>query len=165
MRYVDANKDICELFMEFAGLERITGEAIGGELHHFYESLSIGVKQCHDGSPNMQSLSKGAVTYVLDKSPKPVSCSIMQNIINNIIETYKAITIFFNTSPKREGLLEDIVQIRCDKWNSEKRKVVIGMCKTRWSERDVSYRHFSLVLSHCRGFRGNQHYPFPIRHI
>ena len=36
MRYVDANKDICNLFMEFASLKRITGEAIGGELLNFY---------------------------------------------------------------------------------------------------------------------------------
>ena len=32
MRYVDDNKDIFEVFMEFAGLKRITEEAIGGEL-------------------------------------------------------------------------------------------------------------------------------------
>ena len=32
MRYVDANKGISELFMEFAGLKRgYTGESIGGE--------------------------------------------------------------------------------------------------------------------------------------
>ena len=80
--------------MEFAGLKRITGEAIGGELLNFYESSSIGVMQCrgqcYDGAPNMQSLSEGAASYVLAKSSKagvtlllpyfkPVSCSIMQN--------------------------------------------------------------------------------------
>ena len=69
MRYVDTNKDICKLFMEFAGLKRIAGEAIGGESVNFYKSSSIDVKQCcgqcYDGVPNMQSLSKCAPSYVL----------------------------------------------------------------------------------------------------
>ena len=74
-----------------------------------------------------------------------LAASCKTPIINNI-ETYKAITISLNTSPKREGLLEHIVQTRCGKWNIEKRNVLIGMCRTRWSERDVSYGHFYLVL-------------------
>ena len=30
---------------------------------------------------------------------------------------------------------------------AEKRKVLVGMCKTRWSERDISYEHFYLAIS------------------
>ena len=64
--------------------------------------------------------------------------------IDNAFKTYKAITIFFNSSPKREGLLEHIVKSRCT--GAEKRKVLVGMYQTRWSERDISYEHFYLAI-------------------
>ena len=60
------------------------------------------------------------------------------------MKTYKAITIFFNRSLKREGLLEYIVK----SWRvgAEKRKVLVDMCETSWSERDTSYEHFYLAI-------------------
>ena len=70
------------------------------------------------------------------------SCKIP--IIDNITETYKAVTIFFNTSLKREGLLEHIFCLRCI--SAQKRKVLIGLCKTRWTERDIAYEHFYLAI-------------------
>ena len=51
--------------------------------------------------------------------------------------------IYFNTSPKRENVLIHMVE---QKHFSEERKVLIGVCQTRWSERDVSYERFYLAL-------------------
>ena len=52
--------------------------------------------------------------------------------------------IYFNTSPKRENLLIHIVEQK--RFSEERKKVLIGVCQTRWSERDVSYERFYLAL-------------------
>ena len=65
-------------------------------------------------------------------------------MITSVAEIYKSVLIYFNASPKRENLLIHIVE---QKRFSEERKALIGVCRTRWSERDVSYEHFYLALS------------------
>ena len=57
----------------------------------------------------------------------------------------RGITIFFNTSPKRERLLENVAKLRCI--SAEKRKILVRMCKTRLSERNVAYEHFYLAIA------------------
>ena len=160
-RYVDDKLDICEMFLDFVELERITGEHIGNRLLNFYEEVELDIKecrgQCYDGAANMQSQKKGTASFILKESPNAVvthccshnlnlslasSCKIP--IIDNVLETYKSIIIFFNTSPKREALLQHIYSIRCE--TVEKRKILEGLCKTRWSERDISYERFYLAM-------------------
>lgn len=51
-----------------------------------------------------------------------------------------SINIFFNYSPKREGLLEHVVQK--SEMSSEKKRNLIGLCKTRWSEHDKAFQYF-----------------------
>ena len=100
---------------------------------------------------------KGAASFVLKESPKAIvthCCSHNSNLslalscknpeIDNVLKTYKAITIFFNSSPKRESLLEHIEKSCYN--GAEKRKVLVDMCKSRWSERDISYEHFCLTI-------------------
>lgn len=65
-------------------------------------------------------------------------------IIDYILHVYKKIITYFNTSPRRESLLEYIVNIRCE--YIQNRKVLFGLCKTKQSERDILYEHFYLVL-------------------
>ena len=96
----------------------------------------------------MQSLSKGVASYILKESLNAIvtHCSspnlnlsiatTSQIPIIDILEVHKGITISFNTSPKRERLLENVVEL----------KKRIGMCKTRLSERDVAYEHFYLEI-------------------
>ena len=106
----------------------------------------------------MQSQRKGAASYVLKKSPRsivthccshnlnlPLGSSCKHQEIDNNLKIYKVIVTFFNSSPKRKGLLEYIVRSRCI--GAEKREVLVGMCKTRWSERDISYEHFYLAIA------------------
>ena len=57
----------------------------------------------------------------------------------NILKIYEAITIFFNSSTKQEDLLEYIVRSCCI--GADKCKVLVGMCKNRWSECDISYEY------------------------
>ena len=56
----------------------------------------------------------------------------------------KDIAIFINYSPKRESLLEMVAKERVEHLGT--RKVIVGLCKTRWSERDKAYEHFYLAL-------------------
>ena len=74
-----------------------------------------------------------------------LSSSCKNPEIDNVLNTYKAITILFNRSPKREGSLEHILKSRSI--GAEKRKVLVGMCKIRTSERDISYEYFYLAIS------------------
>ena len=153
LRYVNNNEnEIYEVLLEFVELERITGEAIGNAVLKFYNDIGVKItecrNQCYDGAAIMQSQKKGAMSYVLKESPKSIvthCCSHNLNLsltsscknpeIDNVLKTYKAITIFFNSSPKREGLLEHIVKSCCI--GAEKPKVLVVMCQTRWPEHDI----------------------------
>ena len=75
----------------------------------------------------------------------PLAPSCKHQEIDNNLKIYKVIVTFFNSSPKRKGLLDYIVRSRCI--GAEKREVLVGMCKTRWSERDMSYEHFYLAIA------------------
>ena len=127
------------MFLDFLSLERITGECIGQTILKFYEEKGINILdcrgQCYDGAPNMQSLKNEAASYILKESPKAYTthcCSHSLNlslastckipIITNIVEIYKSVLIYFNTSPKRENLLIHIVE---QKRFLEERKVLI----------------------------------------
>ena len=120
LRYVNKQFEICEVFIMFVELERITGEYIAKALLKFYKDAGINVTeckgQCYDGASNMQSQKKVAASYISKESPSAIAthcCSHNLNlslatsckipIIDNITEKYKAVEIFFNTSSKREG--------------------------------------------------------------
>ena len=153
LRYVDSKDDIREVFIQFLDSEKNLD---------FLEAKGIPVEkcvgQCYDGAPNMQSEKKGVASYILAKAPQGgvthcnshnlnlvISTAAKLPIVDNTLEQLKAIQIFFNTSPKRESLLTHIVDKEC--FNS-KRRVLLGMCKTRWSERDISYEHLYLAMPH-----------------
>ena len=70
------------------------------------------------------------------------SCNLA--ITDNELGVYESITIHFCSSPKKEKLLEHIVITRCE--SIGRRKELISICKTRWSQQDVSYEHFYLAL-------------------
>ena len=95
----------------------------------------------------MQSKKEGGASYVLKESGTAIvthCCSHNLNLLlaaswklpkaENILETYKAVIIFFNTSPKREGLLEYISQHRCVRAKKAKhaRKVMQGQLLRTW---------------------------------
>ena len=142
-------------------MERITGEHIGNLLLKFYAENGLDIRECRgqccDGAANMQSQKKEAASFILKESPHAVvdhccsynlnlslsSCCI-EPIIDNILETCKSIVILFNTFPKREGPLEYIYSVRCQ--STETRKILVDLCGTRWSERDISYERFYLAI-------------------
>ena len=62
IHYVNKEKQVREVFLDFLSLERITGECIGQTILTFYEEKGISILdcrgQCYDGAPNMQSSKK-----------------------------------------------------------------------------------------------------------
>ena len=92
----------------------------------------------------MQSLKKGAASYILKEFPKEyttdccshnltLSSTCKTAIIANIIEIYKIVLIYFNKSPKRENLLIHMVEQK--RFSEERKKVLIGACQTRQRQR------------------------------
>ena len=65
-------------------------------------------------------------------------------LIDDLTESYKNTTFFFKLSPKKETLLNYIAEIR--RLENNRRQIIIGIWKTRWSERDSAYEHFYLAL-------------------
>ena len=105
----------------------------------------------------MQSEEKGIASFILKESENAlvthccihnlnlsISASARIHLIDNVIESYKNPTFFFKLSPKKATLLNYIAEIR--RLDNNRRQVLIGMCKTRWSERDLAYEHFYLAL-------------------
>ena len=146
IRYVNKEKQIDEVFLDFLSLEKITGECIVQTTLKFYEEKGINILecrgQCYDGAPNMQSLRKVAASYILKEYSKAYTthcCSHSLNlslastckipIITNVVEIYKSVLIYFNTSPKRENLLSHIVKQK--RFSEERKKALIGVCQTR----------------------------------
>ena len=91
----------------------------------------------------MQKKKKGVASIILQEAPNSTvahSCSHNLNlslaascnlaIIDKVLEVYKSITIHFNSSPKKEKVLEHIVITCCE--SIGRRKVFVGMCKTCW---------------------------------
>ena len=75
-RYLNGEKDIRKVFLDFLNLYGITGEHIGKRLLQFYQENGVDVGscrgQCYDGASNMQSLRKVVASYVLKKSPNAI---------------------------------------------------------------------------------------------
>ena len=67
------------------------------------------------------------------------------SVVDNVLEKYKILQIYFNSSPKREKLLEYVVS-QNNEMNDSKRSILLSVCKTRWCERDVSYERFYFAM-------------------
>ena len=125
IRFVDANKDIREEFLEFKDLERTTGAAVSAVLLATLEALNFPIKDCYgqgyDGAASMSSERVGVQANILAHAPKGVyvhcashclnlvishACSLQS--IRNMIDKVKQVCIFFNYSPKRNGLFSAI---------------------------------------------------------
>ena len=100
---------------------------------------------------------KGVASFILKESGNAVvthfymhnlnlSISALGRIdlVDNVIESYKNTIFFFKLSPKKETLLNYITEMR--RLGNNRRQILIGMCKTKWSERDLTYEHFYLPL-------------------
>ena len=99
-RCVDNKLDICEMFLDFVELERITGKHIGNRLLNFYGEAELNIKecggQCYDGAADMQSQKKGAASFILKESPNAVATHCCSHNLNLSLASSCKIPIFVN---------------------------------------------------------------------
>ena len=157
IRFVDANKDIREEFLEFKDLERTTGAAVSDTLLSTIRALNIPVEDClgqgYDGAASMSSQRVGVQANILRHAPKAVyvhcaahclnlvvshACSLQP--IRNMIDKKTQVCLFFNYSPKRNGVLTAVIKEQHPE--NGKKKPLITLCATRWVTRIKAYDHF-----------------------
>ena len=80
-------------------------------------------------------------SHVLNLS---IVATIRIGIIQTVLDKMTTVNIFFNFSPKQEGLLEHI--FTKNEPDSKKKKILIGLCKTSWSERNKAFKYFHDAL-------------------
>jgi hypothetical protein len=161
IRFVDHERNIREEFLEFISVKRITGEALANAIFQFYVDTGLNVDdlrgQCYDGAANMSSEKKSLSAIISRQNSNAIYMHCNSHILNlsiastckqitirTVLEKMTAIAIFINYSPRREELLQHIVEKNVTE--NQKRKTLIGLCKTRWTERDTAYEHFYMAL-------------------
>ena len=157
IRFVDANKDIREEFLEFKDLQRTTGAAVSETFLSTLRSLNIPIEDCrgqgYDGAASMSSQRVGVQANILTHAPNAAyvhcashclnlvvshACSLQP--IRNMIDKITQVCLFFNYSPKRNGLLTAVIQDQHPE--NGKKKPLITLCATRWVARIEAYEHF-----------------------
>jgi len=156
VRFVDSDCNIREEFINFMRVSRITGDVIAStlltEMEDMGLNLSYLVGQGYDGAANMSSARVGVQGRIKQEAPLAtymhcsghalnlvIAHSCSTPCIRNAIDKLRQICMFFNMSPKRNGLLVDIIE------KSVKlagRKPLLDVCRTRWAERHDAYTHF-----------------------
>ena len=156
-RFVDGVKDIREEFLTFLPMEWIPGKSIADALIGFLDKHGIPLTdmlgQGYDGASNISSSRAGVQCRILQVAPLASyihysghclnlvitkSCAVPD--IRYVLDRLKYCCKFFLNSPKRSGLLEQVVTANVP--DAEKRKPLLDLCKTRWAERHVAYQRF-----------------------
>lgn len=113
--------------------------------------------QGYDRAGNMSGKFRGCLACISHSFPKAVyvhCCSHVLNlciakacdlqVIRNVIGTLNQVCLFFNTSPKCQGLLEQMIGQMPE---SSARKTLVDQCRTRWVARHDSFNVFSKLYT------------------
>ena len=160
IRFVDKDCNIREEFLGFIAMKRVTGVAIGtailDKLAEWQLPLEDMRGQGYDGAKSMSSSRVGCQAIIRQQAPLAAYTHCGGHCLNlvvagafklpnvrNVVDTVREIGIFFNSSPKREALLIEVInkKLRFSDCPS-KRKPLIDMCRTRWVERIKAFAHF-----------------------
>ena len=144
---------IMEVFVDFIEVERITGEALAEAILKCLTDWELPVShmrgQCYDGASNMSGTRRGCKSIIQQQAPKAtyyhcaahklnlaiVSACKIQDIKNT--ESYLGeIARFFNSSPKRQRLLDKAIDLITTSTKSTKLK---DACRTRCVQRIDSF--------------------------
>jgi hypothetical protein len=158
IRFVDASCDIREEFISFSNVKRITGEHLASEILEILQNLDLQVEnvrgQSYDGASCMSSGRVGVQARIREHAPLATyihcsshclnlvisrSCALPE--VHNVVQKMQHCCRFFQLSPKRNGLLQLVVQNRL-KDHVSQRRAILDLCKTRWAERHIAYQHF-----------------------
>lgn len=166
VRYVDETCTIREEFIEYIECDTgTTGLALGEKIISKLEELGLDIKdirgQCYDGAGNMASPKVGVHKRILELNELAIyfhcfshqlnlvivaSCGIQR--VRNVMSIVKAVSYFFNLSPKRHGCLKSNKEAYVEKLKKEAEEAgkaktdklgakvkLIDVCMTRWMAR------------------------------
>ena len=156
-RFVGGAKDIREQFLTFLPMERITGKSVADALIGFLDKHGIPLTdirgQGYDGASNMSSSHAGVQGRILQVARLASYIHCSGHCLNFVItksctvpdircalDRLKYCCKFFLNSPKRSGLLEQVVSAKVP--DAEKRKPLLDLWKMQWAERHVAYQRF-----------------------
>ena len=156
-RFVDRNREVREEFLSFIRIQRITGKQIAETLITFLQDNNIPLAdmrgQGYDGASNMSSSHSGVQARIREVAPLATyvhcgghclnlvivkSCSLPD--VRHVLDRLENCCRFFLNSPKRSGLLQLVTSNNV--LDTQKRKPLLDLCKTRWAIRQSAYQHF-----------------------
>ena len=145
LRFVDEGKNIREEFIEFVHMDNVSGHSIATAILHSLDEKQLDAThnraQTYDGAAAMSSENVGIQKRIREVSPLAMyshcaghclnlvivhSCKIP--LVRNTIDKMKEVCLFFNYSPKREGLLKSVISKEV--LHAEKRKPLLNLCAT-----------------------------------
>ena len=146
-RYVGRDRKFQEKFVKFVLCDTgLTGEALSGKIKESIADLGLDLQdcrgQCYDGPGNMAGKCSGAAARILAENNLALythcashrlnlcvaASSNLQNV-RNMMDNVRVISDFFNNSPKRQQLLEQMIKEHLPK---EAHHKLIDVCRTRW---------------------------------
>ena len=157
LRFIDHKQQIREEFVDFLEVERITGTVLADAILKAIQSYGLNICDCrgqgYDGASNMSSAARGVQGIIFQSSPNATyvhcnchilnlavvkACSLapIRNMAGSVSETAK----FFNYSPKRQRLLEKVIEVTQP---DAKKEILHDLCRTRWIERHHAYEVFT----------------------
>jgi len=145
IRYVDAELQVKEVFLDLVHTERITGDALANLLMNRLIEWQLPLEnlrgQAYDGASNMAGKMNGCQAKIREKSPLAFythcashqlslavvsSCNLRE--ARNAHAVISEISRFFSFSPKRAAFFERVIDSSEDTGNAHKLKDV---CRTR----------------------------------
>ena len=166
VQFVDSNtRQIREEFLDFALCnEGTTGAALAAIILNRLREWGLGLTklrgQGYDGAGNTAGRLQGCAALIQHECPKAIDVHCSSHCLNlatsklaavkNMWGVLLEISMFFNSSPKRQGKLENVIagMDTADITNSTKRKLV-DLCRTRWVQRHsalVTFRELYIAV-------------------
>ena len=159
IRYVNSSTlKIEEHFLGFSECEtHVSGQAIAAHILQLLETWQLPASQLrgqtYDGAGAMAGKTKGAAARITELYPKALYTHCSSHVLNlcivtccsipairNTMDVADCVHHFFDNSPKRQFALEKwITEVLPD---SEKRRKLKSVCKTRWVERHEAFEVF-----------------------
>ena len=152
----DGKHHIKEAFLDFVHLERTTGKKIASAIKDSLVKHDLDIRkvrgQAYDGASCMSSARVGVQAEIKREAPLALYTHCSSHVLNlsivaacklpsirNMIDVLDAVFLFFHYSPKRQRLLERVLEVfECE----SKVKKLKGLCKTRWVERHTCFETF-----------------------
>ena len=119
--------------------------------------------QGYDGASNMSSQNVGVQAIIRKDTPLEtyvhcsghclnlvISHSCMLVEVQNVLDRLKHCCRFFQLSPKRDSLLQLIIDKNVI--HEERRKTLLNTCRTRWAECHSAYQHFCQSYTYSTSF-------------